>query len=339
MNQGQVLFLNEKEIESLITREETLEVVDQVFKAYAKGNAVNPVKLHLPIYPHYEGYINSMPSYNLETQATGVKMVSVYHDNLKNYGILTTLGTIVLHDPKTGMPYAIMGGTHITNMRTGAAAGLKVKYLAKKDASIMAVVGAGAQGYSATAMALTAMKGQIKELRVSDLNAARRAEFIEMMKAEFPEVTYISSESNAEAMKGAHVGLFCSGAPIPLLDKCELDPGVLVVGVAELVTPDTVARFDKFYTDFTDCVLERFNTLGREGAKKTGSVYVDLEEKHVTAEIGNVMAGLIPGRQSDDEKILTLDVGMSIEDVGVARLAFDKAMAQNVGKILDFQNL
>jgi len=340
MQQGQILFLNEKEIESILSNEKTLEIVDSVFKAHAKGNVVNPVKLHLPVYPHHEGYINSMPSYNKETEATGIKVVSVYHDNVKKYGILTTLGTIILHDPETGMPYAIMGGTHITNMRTGAAAGLKARYLAKKDSKVLAIIGAGAQGFSSMVMTLTAMgPGTIEEVHVSDLNPERRSQFIEKAKALYPELRYVSSPSNDEAMKGADVALFCAAAPVPLLESCVVEDGVTVICVNEILTPKTIARFDRFYTDFTDCVLERFNSIGQYNAKLRGETYEDLTEEMVTAEIGKVMIGEIPGRLSDRDKLLTIDVGMSIEDVGVARYVYEQAMEKGIGRMLDFQNL
>jgi len=340
MKQGQVLFLNEKEIESLLTNEKTLEIVDDVLKAYARGNVVNPVKLHLPVYPHHEGYINSMPSYNRETEATGIKVVSVYHDNVKKYGILTTMGTIILHDPETGMPYAIMGGTHITNMRTGAAAGLKARYLARKGSKVLAIVGAGAQGFSSMIMTLTAMgPGTIEEIRVSDLSAERREQFIEKGKALYPEMNFISSASNNEAMKGADVVLLCAAAPVPLLTDCELEEGVTVICVSEILTPQNIARFDRFYADFAACLVERLNVSGRYNAAQRGETYEDLTEEMVSSEIGHVMIGEFPGRLNDTDKLLAADVGMGIEDVGVARYVYELAVEKGLGQVLDFQNL
>ena len=340
MEKGQVLFLNEKEIYSLITKEEALEIVDKVFKDYANGQVVNPVKLHLPIYPDVDGYINSMPSYNKTDKATGIKVVSVYHDNPKGHGLPATIGTIILHDWETGMPYAIMGGTHVTNIRTGAAAGLKAKYLANEDASVLAVIGAGAQGYSAMDMVMTAMgKGRIKEIRVSDLAPDRRAQYIEKAKAVYPDVNYVSCQSNAEAMESADVALFAAAAPMPLLESCPVKPGCTVICINEMVTPKTIAKFDRFYTDFTDCVLERFNTSGHYSEKVTGRPYEDLTAEMVTCEIGDVMVGKVPGRISHDDKLLTLDVGMGIEDCGVASFVYKRALERGVGQILDFQNL
>ena len=340
MEQGQVLFLSEKEIEQLITNEDALNLVDQCLKDHANGSVVNPVKLSLPLYPDVSGYINSMPSYNRETKATGVKLVSVYLDNPRKHNLLSTMGTIVLHDWETAMPYAIMGGTHITNIRTGAAAGLKAKYLARKDSTKLAVIGAGMQGFSAMTMVLTALgPGKIEEIHVCDLTEERRQLFISKAKAVYPELRYVSSESNQAALEQVDIALFCAGASVPLLEPCTVRDGITVICVQELVTPKTVAKFDKFYTDFTDCVLERFNTFGHHYSGITGIPYEDLTADLVTSEIGHVMAGHIPGRTSDKEKILTLDCGMSIEDIACARFVYERAVEQGVGKVLDFQNL
>lgn len=340
MEKGQVLFLNEHEIEQLITREDALNLVDGALKDYANGHVINPVKLSLPLYQDVSGYINSMPSYNRANKATGVKLVSVYLDNPRNHGLLSTLGTIVLHDWETGMPYSIMGGTHITNIRTGAAAGLKAKYLARKDSRVLALIGAGMQGFSALQMVMLALNDRrIEEIHICDLTEERRQQFISKAAPLYPGVRFVSSPSNQEAMAQADIALFCAGASVPLLESCPVKEGATVICVQELVTPATVAKFDKFFTDFTDCVLERFNSFGNHYSEITGIPYEDLTADLVTSEIGYVMAGLLPGRVSDQERILTLDCGMSIEDIACARFVYDRAVEQGIGTVLDFQNL
>lgn len=340
MKKGQVLFLNEQEIFRLITREDALNLVDRALQDYANGHVINPVKLSLPLYQDVSGYINSMPSYNRTNKATGIKLVSVYLDNPRNHGLLSTMGTIVLHDWETGMPYAIMGGTHITNIRTGAAAGLKAKYLARKDSKVLALIGAGMQGFSALQMVLTALEDRrIEEIHICDLTEERRQQFIAKIAPLYPEIRFISSPSNQAAMEQADIALFCAGASVPLLESCPIKEGATVICVQELVTPKTVAMFDRFYTDFTDCVLERFNSFGHHYSEITGIPYEDLTADLVTSEIGHVMAGHIPGRVSEKDRILTLDCGMSIEDIAAARFVYDRAVEQGIGTVLDFQNL
>jgi len=340
MEKGQVLFLNEEEIKSILTNEKTLEIVEDVLKAYGRGEALNPVKLSMPMVEQ-SGRINSMPSYNTVTGATGVKVVSVFLNNAKQHGLLTTLGTIILHDPETGMPLSIMGGTYITSMRTGAAAALKAKYLARKDSKIVTVVGAGVQGFTGMDMMLTILEGDIaiEEVRVSDPFPAQRAKLISKLQAKYPNIRYVEYEDNPTAAKGADILLMASAAPFPLLENCEIDEGTLCICISERLTPKAIGKFDRFYADFKTCVLERANDYGRINAMKNGTPYVELTPDMITGEIGDVMVGKTPGRLTDSDRLLTRDAGMSIEDIGVAYYVYQEALARGIGQVLDFQNL
>ena len=339
MQQGNIRLLNEQEVAGLITPAQVFELVEKVLQIYARGQAVNPVKLSLQIYPYHEGHINSMPSYIQPGDLAGVKVVSVHQDNPKNYRLPTTLGTIILHNPDNGLPYAILGGTHITNLRTGAVSGVKAKYLARKDSKVLCVVGAGAQGFASMEMVLLAMNGSIEEIRICDLSQERREKAIAQARAQYPGLRYVSCQDSAAAVEGADIVLYATSASVPLLEGTRLSDGVTVICVSEKLTPKAVAMFDGFYVDFTACAIERYNADGRHTAEKLGRPYEDLTEQMVTGEIGDVMIGKTPGRTDDRQKILTAAVGMSIEDVIVAHAAYEAAVGQNVGLELPFQNL
>ena len=339
MNQGDILFLNEKEVESLITAPQVFDLVEEVLKVYARGEAVNPVKLSLQIYPYHEGHINSMPSYIKPGDLAGVKVVSVHQDIPKNYHLPTTLGTILLHNPDNGLPYAILGGTHITNLRTGAVSGVKAKYLARKDSKVLTVIGAGAQGFASMEMVLLAMNGSIEEIRICDLSQERREKVIADAKALYPDLRYVSVADSAQAVKGADIVLYATSASVPLLEGTEISEGATVICVSEKLTPKAIAMFDGFYVDFTACAIERYNADGRHTAEKLGRKYEDLTEDMVTGEIGDVMIGKVPGRTGEKQRILTAAVGMSIEDIIVAHAAYEAAVKKHVGVVLPFQNL
>lgn len=139
LKKQELLYLSDAQVESLVPEEKVLELTEESFRQYALGNAVNPIKLHLPIYPDYEGYINSMPAYLRKLKIAGAKLVSVYRDNPSRFQLPSTIGTVVLHEPETGKPYAVMGGTYITSARTGAVMGVMAKYTARKDSKVLTV--------------------------------------------------------------------------------------------------------------------------------------------------------------------------------------------------------
>ena len=337
---GRLLVIGGKEVDALLSTQETLDITDRVLKEFAAGKILNPVKLHLPVYPDAEGYLNSMPTYHRENKDTGMKLVSVYRDNGKLFQVPVTMGTIILNDWETGMPYSVVDGTVITAKRTGAAAALKVKYLARKNSKIFTIVGAGAQGYSAFEMTMTCVGADFfEEVRVSDINNDNIRKFVDAASKAYPNLKFTTYNDNAAAVRGCDVVFFCAGAPLSIIGQCEITDGMLAVIVCDIVTRDVLKQFDKFYTDFTECVMERFNVMGRNAAAANGWVFEDLTPDLVTSQVGNVMNGTIPGRESDREKIITVDCGIGAEDVGCASYVYQKAIEQGKGTFVDFTNL
>ena len=110
---GKILFLNEGIIKDQLAPNNVIDLVEKSFIEYSKGNTVNPIKLHLPIYPKYEGYINAMPAYLRELETAGIKFVSVYKNNKKLHKLPVTIDSIILNEPETGIPYAFMNGKYI----------------------------------------------------------------------------------------------------------------------------------------------------------------------------------------------------------------------------------
>lgn len=338
MKQGEILFLSRNEVAQFITKDEALELTEKALKEFALGNTNNPSKLVLPCFPYHNGHINSMPSYMKYGDCAGVKVVSVYNDNPKKYGLPTTIGTIILYDPETGVPKAIMDGTLITDLRTGAVSGVNAKYLARKDSTKLAIVGAGVQGYTSMEMILRALPG-IREVVACDLSYERRESFMQKGSEEHPGVTFSGLEDHREALKSCDIVVYATSADHPLLENGEAGEGVTVITVCELLTRKAVGMFDDWYVDFTQCALERYNDGGRMSAEERGLVWDDLTEDLVRGETGDAVTGKAPGRTRDDQKILAGAVGMSVEDVICAELVYKRALEVGAGKILNLLDL
>lgn len=338
MKQGEILFLSRNDVARYITEQEALELTEKSLAEFANGNTNNPSKLILPCYPYHNGHINSMPSYIKYGDVAGVKVVSVYNDNPKKYGLPTTIGTIILYDPETGMPKAIMDGTLITDLRTGAVSGINAKYLAREDSESLCIVGAGVQGYTSMEMILRTMPG-IRRVVACDLSPERRQEFIAKAQKQYPDIELAGIDDHREALQATDIVVYATSADRPLLENGRVGEGVTVITVCELLTRKAIGMFDHWYVDFTQCALERYNEGGSQSAQARGLSWEDLTEDDVAGEIGDVIVGKRAGRESAVQKILAGAVGLSVEDIICAESVFQKAMADGAGRVLDFQDL
>ena len=137
------VFLTDSKIRKLINIPEALRVSQEAFKAHGQNKFQMPAKIYLHL-DKYRGDFRAMPAYLEKPEACGIKWVNVHPGN-KKYGLPSVMALIILNAPKTGLPLAVLDGTYITNLRTGAAGGIAAKYLARKDSSRIALIGCGAQ--------------------------------------------------------------------------------------------------------------------------------------------------------------------------------------------------
>lgn len=141
--ENQILWLNRKEVESLLDMKGTLKVVEEAFRQHGLKKVQMPPKLYLYFKKH-NGDLRTMPAYLEEQDITGVKIVNVHPDNPKK-DLPTVMALVILNSTETGAPIAVMDGTYLTDMRTGAGGGVAVKYLARKNSKTLGFVGTGNQ--------------------------------------------------------------------------------------------------------------------------------------------------------------------------------------------------
>lgn len=332
---GRIRIINEKEVRSLLDMSTVIGDVETALKEHAEGRCINPVKLHMPLRPEIDGYLNSMPACLKDHNVMGAKLVSVYKDNLPKFGLPATIGTIVLNDPESGMPFAILDGTAITSLRTGAAVGVGAKYAAAKGARVMLQVGTGAQGLMAAHAVLTAVPG-IEEVRASDLSEESLKNFARIITTEFPKVSVRAYSDYREAIHGSQIICAATTSPKPLMRGMKFDKGTAVLLIADMMDNSDLKSYDRCLVDYPECFCIRFNEDLGCHAKQNGTTFEQIELSTFHATIGEVIAGLKPARTSDDDIIAVGFVGMGIEDVLVAKTAYDRAVEKNIGKVLDF---
>ena len=335
MNDNKILYLSEAEVKSVLPYEKVLELVEVALAEYNAGNAVNPIKLHLPIYPDYEGYINSMPAYLRRLEIAGVKVVSVYSKNMREFQLPSTLGLILLNDIKSGRPYAIMDGTYITACRTGAVMGVMAKYLAKSRSESITIIGTGAQGLASFIMIKLAIPS-VREVRMVDLSAKAKENFAKQASALFPDIHCVEIDSIPEACKDVDMVLAAATSKKPLLADIEFSKGTTVLIVEEDITNAFASKFDAFVADFRECLVERINDDAKHHCELTGLPFEELSMETVTAEIGDIIIGKSKGRVNDEQILMAASVGMGVQDIINAKEAYDRAVEKGIGTSLDF---
>jgi alanine dehydrogenase len=312
----EVLLLNRREIEELLSMDEALKEVEHSFKLEAEGKTIMPPKLYLNL-PQYRGDFRAMPVY-IDGRA-GVKWVSVYPDNWRRK-LPSVVATIILCDPNTGYPLAIMDGTYITSLRTGAAGGVAVKYLARKDVSVIGFIGAGMQAKTQL-LAISEVLPQIKEVKVFDLNRDTSIRYAKEMGTKLD--LNIRPVENIDEATEADIVVTTTPSRTPLVKKQHIRPGTHINAIGA----DAKGKQELEADLLTGA---RIIVDDIEQASHSGEINVPLSEGVIKIEdiygtLGEVVANIKEGRENDEEITIFDSTGLAIQDVICAKLVYEKA--------------
>lgn len=313
-----MLFLSDRDIENNLTMEETIDTVEMAFKEYAKGNVVMPPRSTIMVEKH-NGSISFMPSYLTGLEAQATKIISIYPGN-RDKGLPTTVAWIIVNDPETGMVKAFMDATYLTAMRTGAITGVAAKYLAPRDAKVVAVFGAGIQGRTQV-MAACAVR-DIERVYVYDLYPEARKKFADEMTKKLG-IQIIAAESGEEACKDADIVLTATTSPRPVLKREWLKEKVHVSAIGAFY-PDW-RELDTATVAESKLVIDDMEGIEQEA----GDILIPIEEgaitwSHVHAELKELVTGQKEGRTPEDTITVFKSVGIAIQDSSVANLVLKK---------------
>jgi alanine dehydrogenase len=322
------LWLSEEEVKASLTMEETIEAVEEAFREHGLGKAQMPPKSYL-YYKKYDGDLRTMPAYLEELDATGVKVVNVHPAN-PGAGLPTVMAVVILNSPKTGAPLAIMGGTHLTNMRTGAAGAVAAKYLARKDSRRVGLAGAGAQ--ARTQLLGLAKTFEIETVKVADVSL-NRCRALERDCRSFLDVEY---QLSTDVKEVCNCDILVTTTP-------SRKPLVKDEWIVEGTHINAIGADAKGKEELDPAILKRSKVVVDDlaQASHSGEVNVPLTKGLLTsvgiyATIGEVVAGKVPGR-TDEEGITVFDsTGLAIQDVATARKVHHKALERGLGTKLPF---
>jgi ornithine cyclodeaminase/alanine dehydrogenase len=319
----ELLYLSRADVEGLgLSMGDVLRAVDGGFAAKGRGRTEMPPKPGVHTRP--DCFIHAMPAYVQEPEVAGLKWVSGYPPNPAK-GLPYITGLLVLNDPETGIPLAVMDCSWITAMRTGASAGISAKYLARTDSEVAAIVGCGVQARPSLA-ALVETLPALAAVRCYDLLPAATAAFIAELSAAFPTLRFTACDGAAAAVREADVAVTAIPIvtePAPELDAGDLREGALAVSLDydSAWTSAAMRACDKFCADDVPQLL----------ATRDHGVYFGGIPDAIHADLGELAAGLKPGREHAAERIFSMNMGIAVDDMVTAKALYDLALQRGAG--------
>ena len=318
MTKDTVLYLSRKEVEAVgLSMSAIVSALDTMFKEKGEGRVEMPPKPG--IHPQKDAFIHAMPAFIPSLGSAGLKWVSGFPENPAK-GLPYISGLLVLNDPETGIPTAIMDATWITAKRTGAATAVAAKYLARKDSSGVGIVACGLQGRS-NLEALCCVF-EIETVKAFDIVTSVAEQYAEEMADELG--VKVECVTNA---KDAVVGmdLVVTSGPIlknpdPLIDVDWLAAGSFASPV----------DFDSYWKG---AALEQVNKLATDLSQM--QYYREVGYFQATpvpyADLGEIAAGKRPGRESEDERTMSINLGLALDDMATAILIYEQAKERGIG--------
>jgi ornithine cyclodeaminase/alanine dehydrogenase len=317
---GNVLYLSRAEIDKLkISMAEVIEVVEEAFREKAEGKVETPPKPG--VHPQKDAFIHAMPAYMPRMRVAGVKWVSGFPENPKR-GLPYISGLLILNDVETGFPICVMDCTWITAKRTGAATAIAAKYLAREDSKTFGILGCGVQGES-NLEALMAVCRNLEEVKAYDVNAENLHRYVEEMPPKHG-VRVVPVDSPKKAVENCDIVVTAGPIlknPKPVIEASWFKDGGFAcpLDFDSYWKPEAMHSMNKFCTDD----IEQLKYYRQQG------YFRDIPE--VYAELSEIISGKTHGRENSRERIMSMNLGLAIEDMATAKLIYEKAKKTGVG--------
>ena len=326
-----IKILSRNDVQQSVTMSQAIDVVKQAFISLAQKEAILPLRTQVPVKEH-QGITLFMPAYLPRSGSLGAKIVSVFPENVKN-NRPTIHALVIICDAKTGQPTAVMDGTYLTALRTGAVSGVATILLAPRGAKTAAIIGAGIQGR--TQLEAICCVRNIQKVWVHDIDPKKAEAFSEEMQNKGKPVPSDIIVSSSPEMAVSEADVICTATTscVPVFDDAHIKSGVHINGIGSY-TPEmqeipekTILRAKVVVDSLTACLEE------------AGDLIIPLEkglitQEHIRAELGQVALGHLKIRESQEDITFFKSVGLAIQDVAVAKLVLQRAEELRLGRDL-----
>ncbi|HXM46029.1 MAG TPA: ornithine cyclodeaminase family protein [Bryobacteraceae bacterium] len=318
------LCLSEADIRAVLPMPDLILAMETALAAFSSGQVVQPVR---PVVEMGEAaFFAVMPGFVRDPPVLGAKLVAVIGAN-RARGLPTHRASILLLDPETGGLIALMDGRLITEMRTAAVSAVSAKYMARASPGVLAILGSGVQARSHLA-ALTLWR-PFPELRAW----SPTPDHVRQFAAESPRPVRVCRTA-AEAVRDADVVVLVTAAATPVVEDSWVSPGAHIVSVGACrpnqreMDPALVARA-RVVVDSRASAFQESGDIGM------GLAEGRFARSHIVGELGEVLSGRVPGRTSESEITVFKSLGLAVEDLAAADLAYRRARQRNRGVEID----
>lgn len=326
-------YLNHPDVEALaLTDDEILRAVEDALAAQGRGETTIEPRMHLVPEKDWPGHFNVLRGYIRPLELAGVKVVGDFYRNYE-HGLPSELAVLNLFDPRTGAPVAIIDASDITDMRTGAVTAIGAKHLARKGAKVLGHI--GARGTSYWNVRLLDRLFDFDEIRVHSRRPESRSEFAARLEKDLGKPIRVTDDWES-CVRGADIVVEASRLekPAPMLKTEWIARGACVIPYG------TMSAVELSLTDIMDKIV--MDDWGQAKAGPFGALraHVDsgrLSERNLHAELGQIVAGRKPGRESDDETNLFWHRGLSLSDIALGAYMLQKARHLGIGQKLLFR--
>ena len=322
MPESQILYLSRNDVERVnLPMRTVIDLLEKAFMEKGRGQVEMPPKPGIHTMP--DAFIHAMPAYIPALKSAGMKWVSGYPENYKR-GLPYISGLLILNDPDTGIPYAVMDCTWITAYRTGAATALAARYLARPDSETVGILACGVQGRTNLEALSCLFKirtvfayDPLPEVLEKYVNDMSRQLGLRVVAVKEPKLAVVDSDlvvTSGPILKH----------PTPTIDKDWLDAG----GFASAVD------FDSYFTPAAMAQMDRISTDDHAQFQYYKSVGYFQNTPEPYADLGEMVSGTKPGREAPEARILAINLGLALDDMAVAPALYQLARDKGLGTML-----
>jgi ornithine cyclodeaminase len=320
------VLLSEQDVRIVLTMRDLIDAMETALVRFSSGEVTQPLRSVIEV-GLQRAFVGIMPAFITEPATLGTKVVSVFGSNT-SVGLPTHLAAIVLLDPMTGELLAIMDGRFITEARTAAVSAVSVKHLAQTSGGRLAIIGTGVQARSH--LEAIGIVHALDEIRVWSRSPEHRDAFVREMRPRTATPIHVATSAR-DAVDGAALIVLATASREPVVQSEWIADGAHVCAVG-------ACRPDQREMDTGLVRRGRVFVDSRTGAlSEAGDILIPIGEgaigdRHVAGELGEVILSKIPGRLSPSEVTIFKSLGMAVEDMAAAHLAYVKAAERGLGR-------